>query len=142
MADIRHYLLIKAPVEKVYRAITEPEGLAGWWTPEVKASPEVGFVNEFRFGNDYFPKMEVVRLEMNKRMDWDCLEGDREWVGTHLSFELEDKDGKTGLLFTHAGWKDSTLFFASCSFDWGFYLNSLRQLCTTGKGSPYPSKNQ
>jgi uncharacterized protein YndB with AHSA1/START domain len=143
MADIKHYVTIKSPAEKVYRDITEQEGLAGWWTRELKAKPEVGFIDEFHFGQKDYEniKMKVTRLDTNKRVDWVCLDGDPQWIGTNVSFELEEKDGNTGLLFTHGNWKEATLFFASCSYNWGFYMNSLRELCNKGKGTPHQDRD-
>ena len=49
MAEIRHYLVIHAPVEKVYRAISEQQGLAAWWTDDVIAEPKVNSIAEFNF---------------------------------------------------------------------------------------------
>jgi uncharacterized protein YndB with AHSA1/START domain len=49
MPDILHRVGIQASAEKVYWALTDEEGLAGWWTRKVEASPGVGSVIEFRF---------------------------------------------------------------------------------------------
>ena len=35
MADIRHRVGIGAPQDRIYQALTTPEGLSGWWTREV-----------------------------------------------------------------------------------------------------------
>ena len=51
MEHIRHAFIIKAPLEKVYENITTQEGLSKWWTQETIARPEVGFLNEFKFGD-------------------------------------------------------------------------------------------
>src|SRR5690606_13481116 len=47
--SICHSLVIEAPVETVYKAITTQEGLAGWWTPETAAKPETGSILRFTF---------------------------------------------------------------------------------------------
>ncbi|MEJ2536416.1 MAG: hypothetical protein P8048_05090 [Calditrichia bacterium] len=47
MEEIRHFLNIKSSPEKVYRAITEQEGLASWWTRETIAKPQIGSIAEF-----------------------------------------------------------------------------------------------
>lgn len=141
MPEIKHYVVIKASTKAVYRAITEQEGLAGWWTREVIARPETGYVNEFKFGDRYHNKMIIGKLEEDKFVGWECIHGEKEWIGTHLSFELEEKDGKTSLLFSHKGWRESTLFFASCNFHWGFYMNSLREFCEKGKGTPHQDRS-
>jgi uncharacterized protein YndB with AHSA1/START domain len=137
MANITHYLVIKAPTEKVYQAVTEHDGLTQWWTAKTIAEPEIGFTNEFFFSNDYHNKMLVTELEPKKLVHWQCIGGDREWIGTSLSFQLTEGDGKTELMFTHADWKDQTLFFANCNYQWGRFMESLKNYCETGKGNPY-----
>jgi uncharacterized protein YndB with AHSA1/START domain len=136
MAMIKHYVDIKAPAEKVYSALTEQTGLASWWTNETTAKPEVGFVIVFKFGGAHFTSMKVTKLVQNKLVCWDCVEGDKEWVGTKIQFELDENNGTTNLTFTHTGWASETLFLGICSFHWAGYMKSLRDYCETGKGIP------
>ena len=137
MPSIKHYLLIKAQPEKVYSAITKTGGLKGWWTVEAKADEKVGGIAEFIFGDRYFNKMKITNLEPDKKLEWECLEGDKEWIGTTFLFDLEEKDESTILRFSHNNWKEDTDFFASCNYNWGYYLKSLKQYCETGKGTPF-----
>ena len=141
MANIKLYLEIKAPAIKVYNAITEQKGLAGWWTKDTIAKPEVGFVNEFKFGNEFHNKMKVTKLEPGKLVCWDCVDGDREWIGTNLKYELTENDEKMELMFTHENWRGETIFFGNCSFHWAGYMKSLRDYCEKGKGIPNHSGN-
>jgi uncharacterized protein YndB with AHSA1/START domain len=53
MADIVHFMVIRAPREKVYGAITEQKGLCSCWTRDSIARPEVGFVNEILQPGNY-----------------------------------------------------------------------------------------
>jgi uncharacterized protein YndB with AHSA1/START domain len=137
MPSIKHYLLIKAQPEKVYSAITKTGGIKGWWTVEAKADEKVGGIAEFIFGDRYFNKMKITNLEPDKKLEWECLEGDKEWIGTTFLFDLEEKDESTILRFSHNNWKEDTDFFASCNYNWGYYLKSLKQYCETGKGTPF-----
>ena len=136
MAGIKHFVVIKTTADKVYKAITEQEGLAGWWTKDTIAKPEVGFIDEFKFGDRYHNKMKVAKLEKDKHVQWECVGGDKEWIGTHLKFELQEKNGNTELMFTHADWAGQTLFYANCNFHWGGYMKSLKDYCEKGKGFP------
>ncbi len=138
MEHIRHYLTINAPVQKVYDAFTTQEGLSNWWTKETIAKPEEGFLNEFMFGDAGHEKMRVTRLEPNKSVHWTCEEGSPEWVGTNFSFDLSEKDEKTILQFAHKDWREATEFYAICNYHWGYFMHSLKNLCETGKGTPYP----
>jgi uncharacterized protein YndB with AHSA1/START domain len=137
MASIKHYLIIKALPGKVYQAISTTAGLCGWWTVDAKAHEEIGGFAEFRFGDRYFNKMKITNLIPDKLVEWECLEGDKEWITTTFSFELEEKDRSTILRFTHGNWKEETDFFASCNYHWGYYMRSLAYYCEGGKGTPF-----
>jgi len=135
MADIRHNLVIKVAPEKVYDAITTQAGLESWWCKNTIAKPETGFVNVFTFGKDR-AEMKVTQLIPNKKVAWQCLDATEEWIGTAVSFDLEDKGDKTLLRFSHANWKNVTDLFAACSYDWARFLASLKSFCETGTGTP------
>ena len=137
MAEIRHYLLIRARPGVVYRALTEQSGLAAWWTRETVAEPRVGSIAEFKFGDRYHNKMTLTALEPDRRVEWECFEGDKEWVGTRFVFELEEKEGRTILRFGQLDWRQETDFFALCNTTWAHYMQSLKQYCETGEGTPF-----
>ena len=81
MIDIRHMLLVDAPTDVVYKAITEQGGLAAWWKFETIATPEAGAIIEFKFGDRYLNKMKVLTLDPNRLVEWECIEGDEQWGG-------------------------------------------------------------
>lgn len=137
MNTIKHYLVIKANPEKVYDAITTTSGLKGWWTVGAKAEEKVGGTNEFIFGEQYHIKMDITHLEKNRKVEWICTQGDKEWIDTTFTFKIESKDNNTILRFTHDRWREETDFFASCNYHWGYYMRSLKLLCETGKGTPF-----
>lgn len=135
MADIRHNVVIKATPEKVYKAVTTQDGLEGWWCKQTTAKPELGFVNIFIFGK-FRNEMKVTELFANKRTEWECINSIDEWIGTKISFDLEEKNGNTILRFTHGGWKEVTDTYAGCNYDWAQFMKSLKTLCETGTGTP------
>jgi uncharacterized protein YndB with AHSA1/START domain len=163
MPNIHHELLIAAPAEKIYHTITTREGLSAWWTPDAKAEPELDNIARFPFGSYYFKEMKIIDLQPFKQVKWICLTGVDEWIGTTISFELEpgDKgtllkshpelqgqleqqtgDNGTLLIFHHDEWKKYTPMFAECNYTWGQFLRSLKLLCETGKGRPYPRQHR
>ena len=81
--------------------------------------------------------MRIVDLQPNKRVEWECINGDKEWIETKLAFEIEKQGNDSGLRFTHDGWRHETDFFASCNYHWGFHMRSLKLYCETGKGTPF-----
>jgi uncharacterized protein YndB with AHSA1/START domain len=137
MLEIQHYLEINAPAPEVFKAVTEQEGLAGWWTEDAIARPQVGSIAEFKFGEHYHNKMRITNLIPNSKVEWECLQGDKEWIGTSFTFDISEKSGKTALKFTHKDWREATNFYASCNYHWGLYMKSLKDYCETGKGEPY-----
>jgi uncharacterized protein YndB with AHSA1/START domain len=138
MADILHRVGIKKTASHVFEALSEESGLGGWWTKYVKASPHVGAILEFRFGDKGFNAMQVVELSPGERVKWHCVDGAKEWISTELTFELQEKQGLTIVLFSQRGWKEQVEFMHYCSTKWATYLLSLKLLCETGKGTPYP----
>jgi len=142
MNSICHRLLIKAPIEKVYDALTTQQGLAGWWTPDTIASPQVDSIARFAFGPDYFKEMKIVNLQHPGLVQWQCIVGYPEWIGTTIKFTLTTSEKGTILLLHHDGWKAYTDEYAGCSYDWAIFLRSLKFLCETGKGFPYPNHYQ
>jgi uncharacterized protein YndB with AHSA1/START domain len=137
MAVIKHYLIVRSSPEKIYKALTTKVGAANWWTVQTEIGNKVGDINIFDFGERYHNKMEIVDLQPNKRVEWKCIEGDKEWIGTTLTFEMEKKDDHSVLKFTHADWREETDFFASCNYHWGYYLRSIKLYCESGKGTPF-----
>ncbi|PST83116.1 SRPBCC domain-containing protein [Pedobacter yulinensis] len=136
--SICHRLLIGVPVEKVFAALSTQDGLAGWWTPDTMAKPQVGSIARFVF-DDYFKEMEVVELKPYSKVKWHCLQAYHEWIGTTVTFETVPHQQGAILLFRHEGWKDYSDEFASCSYAWALFLGSLKALCETGTGTPYPA---
>ncbi len=143
MVDIIHRVGIRAPISKVYSALSTIDGLAGWWTRETMGSSEIGKIIEFRFRNpngDVIGEMgmEVVALDSNKKVEWKCKSGPQEWIGTDLTFDLTQDGEYTVVLFGHKNWREAVEFTAHCSTKWATFLMSLKDLVETGKGKPSP----
>jgi uncharacterized protein YndB with AHSA1/START domain len=140
MPDIMHYLTINAPAERVYQALTTKEGISGWWTDDTVIEPSVESVAQFNFADRYRNKMKIIRLDPPKQVVWRCIEGDKEWVDTTFSFDLEETQDATILRFGHNDWRAATDFFASCNYQWAHYMTSLKKYCETGKGEPFQDR--
>jgi uncharacterized protein YndB with AHSA1/START domain len=162
MPNIHQAVLIGAPVEKVYNAITSAEGLSAWWTPNTKATAKVNSVASFPFGDGYVKEMQITELKPSQLVKWKCIKGADEWVGTNLTYRLipgdkesiskshpevsdqieqQEQANTTLLIFHHDDWKGDTLMFAECSYTWGQFLKSLKLYCETGKGTPWPHQH-
>jgi uncharacterized protein YndB with AHSA1/START domain len=136
MREIYLCFWIDAPVEKVYRAVTDEDGLAGWWTRDLKVTGKKGSISSFWFRSGAFNKMRVVSLSENARVEWLCVDGFEDWIGTHVVFEMRPDEGRTKVCFSHFGWREQTEYVGECNFHWVGYLASLQGYCERGEGSP------
>ena len=112
MAAIKHYLIVHSSPQKIYKALTTKTGVANWWTVQTEIGNKVGDTNIFDFGERYHNEMRIKDLRPQSRVEWLCEKGDREW-------------------------REETDFFASCNYQWGYYLRSLKLYCESGKGTPF-----
>ena len=160
MPNISQEVIIGASRQNVYRALTSQEGLSGWWTPQTTTSGEVGSVARFAFGPDYFKEMRNEKLVTLEYVEWSCLAGANEWIGTTIRFsiksgnkatmaqsnpeagdqlqQLKRNDECTLLLLEHNDWKSYSPMFSECSYTWAQFLRSIKLFCETGKGTPWP----
>jgi uncharacterized protein YndB with AHSA1/START domain len=137
MKEIYHCFDIQSAQDKVFKTIIEKDGLAGWWTKSLDHSGEVGTVSTFRFESGAFNSMKIIKIEPDF-IEWLCLDGHEQWIGTHITFELHNNDTGTEVRFSHFGFREQTPYVGSCSFMWAAYLSSLQQFCETGHGNPNP----
>jgi hypothetical protein len=140
MPDILHKVGIKSSsLDDVYNAFTTVEGLSRWWTRDTQGESKVGGELQFRFGEGGFD-MNVLELQPGKRVLWQVIDGPEEWLGTKISFDLNQNGDWIVVLFKHQGWKESVEFMHHCSTKWAVFLLSLKSLLETGKGAPWPNE--
>jgi uncharacterized protein YndB with AHSA1/START domain len=140
MPDIRHRVVISAPLDRVYQAVATADGISDWWTRDgVRGQAGKGSRLQFFFDQaEPSAVMEVTALDPGGQVSWSCVGGADEWIGTRVSFDLTPAGGETVVLFTHADWRSPTEFMAHCSARWAYFLLSLKSLAETGKGTPFP----
>ncbi len=142
MPDIRHRVGIAAPRHRVYEMLATKDGLAEFWTTHVEGDSEVGGKLSFFFGRPQpGAVMEVVELSPDDRVQWRCVEGAPEWVGTTVTFDLKDSAGETVLLFTHADWREPVEFMHHCSTRWATFLIGLRSGLEGGAFTTFPDND-
>jgi uncharacterized protein YndB with AHSA1/START domain len=140
MKTIHHVLDIDASTESVWSAITDGEQLGRWWSTKLQApKPVVGGRIAFTFAGDFNPVMEITEVEDGRKLEWRCVAGHEPWDNGTFRFEVVGlDDGRTRLRF----WQDYAVelsddAYGVYNFNWGYYLESLRLLCTTGTGKPF-----
>lgn len=137
MANIEHLQTVHVPASKVYETLTTAEGLSETWTNELVVNHQIGFINEFRFGSNDTTKMRIEELIPDKKVVWQCIDSDPEWIGTMISFDIEEKNGKSYVTLRHMNWKEITPFYRSCNYNWAIFFYSLKSYCEDGVGMPY-----
>ena len=142
MVDILHRVGIKAPIDAVYKALTTVEGLAGWWTHQTQGDEKVGGTLRFRFSAGGVEiggfDMKVLELQPAKQVLWQVIDGPAEWIGTKISWELQQEGEFVLVYFKHQGWKEPVAFMHHCSTKWAMFLMSLKSLLETGQAAANP----
>jgi uncharacterized protein YndB with AHSA1/START domain len=139
MKVIHHVIDFDPPTSQVWSAITEERGLAGWWSTKVHApAATVGARVEFTFMDGFNPVMEIAKIEPGVELEWRCVGGHDPWNDNTFRFLLAPHEGRTRLRF----WQDYAVelsddAYGIYNFNWGYYMNSLLLLCTTGTGKPF-----
>ncbi|MFF2089542.1 SRPBCC domain-containing protein [Paenibacillus sp. NPDC058174] len=122
MANIEHLQTVNAPASTVYEALTTAKGLSEIWTSELIVSDQIGYINEFRFGGKGLTKMRVDELITDKKILWQCVDSNPEWIGTTISFDMEEKNGKTSIIFRQMNWQKVTAFYRLCNYNWAIFF--------------------
>ncbi len=136
--DIVHSVDIETTPDRLYDAITTQKGLTGWWTPQVKAEPTVGALNEFHFTGTTL-KFRVDQLEPARHVARSSAQVPPDWEGTQVLFDITPKDDTVNLRFSHTGFASPGGSFGVTSYGWAQYLRSIKLLLETGKGEPFGS---
>ena len=138
MFKLKHEINISSDKENVFRALITREGIEGWWTADVEIRPEVGSKAVFGFFNRETVFTMVIDKITPQKVEWSCVAGPEEWVGTKQIFELEDLDsGLTKLKFTHSNWESDEGAFPLCNTTWGHLMVILKEYCEGMKPGPY-----
>src|SRR5450631_2817175 len=74
MKTIHHVLDVDSAPSKIWWALTQPSGMAAWWSTKVDTPrAAVGGEVHWTFAGDFNPVMEITRLEPEHELDWRCL---------------------------------------------------------------------
>lgn len=153
MATLNHQVWINAPAVKVYDAVATLAGITSWWGPHERS--EIG--GSVVFSHNPGPvhgevKFKVLDSTPNQRVEWEFFSTHpaaspaSAWTGTHVVFEISERDNKpymsgidaiqkrvTVLEFRHTGWNEHSEYFGFCNFAWGLTLKNLKDICEAHK---------
>ncbi len=140
MYEIRHRIGIRAPQEEIHRLFATTEGLASWWTTDVRGSASAGGKLVFTFGApERSASFEVVEVTED-RVVWRCIGGPEEWIDTTFTYDLSREADETVVFFTNAGWREAVPFLGHCTTKWGTFLLGAKSLLEGGHSVSYPDE--
>jgi hypothetical protein len=140
-------LVDQAPAD-VFKAINN---VRGWWSENVDGDTDkLNAVYLYHYKDVHVCKIKIKELVPGKKVVWEVLEnyfnfinGDKEWKGDEMVFDISQKGKKTELVFTQKGLTSADECYDVCHDAWtGFITNSLYKLITTGKGEPTPKDKE
>jgi uncharacterized protein YndB with AHSA1/START domain len=140
MADIFHDLPIKAPIDRVFQAISTPEGLNTWWSKRSAGAPEQGAKYELSFGPQYNWRANVIRCVPPKEFELEFVQADSDWTGSRVAFMLEARGNVIWLRFSHSGWPSANEHYRISCNCWAMYLRILRRSLEHGESVPYEQR--
>jgi uncharacterized protein YndB with AHSA1/START domain len=139
MSAIVKELTIATAPGRVFNALTRPDEIAGWWTNDLSAKPEVGSLAEFRFSQGTFIiQFEVAELDQDEKVRWISRQGPStgHWAGTSVTWQLTPVHNGTQVVFTHEGFAQVDERYEITRSWWERFLVSLKSYLETGKGTP------
>jgi uncharacterized protein YndB with AHSA1/START domain len=139
MNSIKQEVRIKAPVRKVYEALTLESAYRGWWNKAGQIAETVGGEAKLHFLKDGQPvamRYRIDEMKPDKAVRWTCVAHDMpSWVGTTLNWQLEERAGDVVVAFEHTGWKEAAP--EPVVQGWRHFLGSLKSYVETGAGQPW-----
>lgn len=128
--------------DQVFAAINN---VRGWWSGEIVGDTnKIGAEFTYRYKNMHNSKQKITEFVPGKKVVWHVtgaeltfVKDKKEWIGTDIVFEIEKKDDKTEVRFTHVGLVPAFECYGGCSGAWGALVDgNLRKLIETGKNQP------
>lgn len=121
-----------APIEEVWRALTQKELMKEWYFDLKEFKPEVGFQFSFTGGpspdRQYLHLCEITELIPEKKLSHSWKYDGYEGI-SYLTFELFELGDKTKLILTHSGLETfpaNNPDFAASNFEkgWNAIINT------------------
>jgi len=113
--DIHHAMIVHNTPNRVYAALTQAPDLELWMGAPTSARPEVGSAVEFQFSRGRTLKMEIIRLEPGKLVQWRVVQP--MWPGETadqvVTWTLIPYEVNTHIDFRMSGWLQDDDMFAS-----------------------------
>jgi uncharacterized protein YndB with AHSA1/START domain len=126
---------IDAPVEEVWKAITEAENIVRWFAPEARVTPGEGGSVFLSWGEGMGDEVKILIWEPNRRL----RTGPGGDSPRTVDYILEAKGGATVLRLVHSGFGADASFddeFESTFGGWSMFLAMLKFGLERHRGAP------
>jgi uncharacterized protein YndB with AHSA1/START domain len=136
MHTIENSIEIAAPLATLRTAITTRDGFRAWLAVDTQV--DAGGRYTFSFG----PRAVTLTLDRadDRGVAMTCVDvhDNPDWLGTELAIALTPiAGGKTRVDLVHAGYRSKNECYERSIQGWAYFLASLAQYATTGKGTPF-----
>lgn len=137
MTDINHEIKINAPREKIFKALSTLNGLKSWHTAHIEGNTALHEILTFTSSGKPSFRWKIAQLEPSQLVEWECVEGPGDSVGTQVIYKLSTtEDNRTLVELSHAAWPGEQGNFRKCNTLWGILLHHLKNYMETGKAEP------
>ncbi len=140
MPDIYLDLPIRESANRVFGAVSTPEGLDSWWTKRSAGNPREGAMYELWFGPGYDWRAKVTAYLPQARFELEMVKADADWIGTRVGLRLEPRDAVTWVRFHHTRWPSANEHYRVSGNCWAMYLRILRRSLEHGEMVPYEDR--
>lgn len=129
---------VDADADAIFRAISTRDGLASFWTPDVKG--DAGEAGRLAFGFAAAPvalEMTVTDVAPDQSIRWHCDGPWPYWEGTDVEWSILAGE-PTRVMFAQRGWPNDQpdVEFGAVAFTWGLVLGALKSFVETGVAAP------
>lgn len=124
---------------ELYRILTTADGLRSFWTSDADAEAREGA--SLRFGFEEAPvdlSMTVGTMVEGVSIEWTSIGPWPGWVGTQISWRIEDGSNGHTIVFSHTGWADETADadLGAVALTWARVLLALKAYAESGDPAP------
>jgi len=140
-----HEIVIDAPIEAVWKAITDAEELTRWFVEEASVEPGVGGTFTISWGGDEKGQSRIDEWEPNRKLRVTLMPfemGRAKYDGTTPmvdEYTIERRDGKTVLRLVSSGIPDAPEwdgFYNGTDSGWKSFLRTMRHYLEHHGGKP------
>ena len=137
-SEIRKTIVIDAPPQAVYKALTEENDLTQWFPSRAILETKVGGRMEFKFERDdgtvdHAVVGKILEIVPGKRLSFSWKNtSDPDFPDTVVTWSLEPLEGnKTRVTLVHTGFEKGR-WMDLHDGGWSYFIGRLEEYCTKG----------